>query len=352
MSSKPPSRIVELAMRIAINTAKLDIYLTSHNLPTPSFDINGPLDSQIPTSEKEIQAAQTAIIDDTQELRRLILGPRDYLMSYTHNELISQQAITRFKIAHSFPINTETTFAEISTSTNLPEPIVRKFIRHAILKDIFIEPGPGIIAHNAVSRLLVEDEVLHDWVGSCTNDFWPSAANTCDALERFPNSQEPNETGFARANNSTSSIYTIFSQSPHRASRFANAMKCFTSGPGFQLSHLINNPLWQTLPPHSTVVDLGASKGHVCFALAEKYSQLNFIAQDLDSVIDTIPNKKFPRVKFISHDFFTTQPIQKAEVYFFRWIFHNWSDEYCVKILRTCLFICRSEAIWPKSSRL
>lgn len=38
----------------------------------------------------------------------------------------------------------------------------------------------------------------------------------------------------------------------------------------------------------------------------------------------------------MAHDFFTEQPVVGADVYLFRWIMHNWSDKYCVKILR-CL---------------
>jgi hypothetical protein len=77
------SRIVELSTRIAANTTKLNEYLVSHDLPTPSFDIDGPKDNLVPKEELEVEAARVAIIDDTQELRRLVLGPREYLMSYT-----------------------------------------------------------------------------------------------------------------------------------------------------------------------------------------------------------------------------------------------------------------------------
>lgn len=82
MASQEP-RIVELAKRIAANTETLQNYLTAHGLPTPSFDIDGPKDSLVPKTATEIEAARVAIIDDTQELRRLVLGPREYLMSYS-----------------------------------------------------------------------------------------------------------------------------------------------------------------------------------------------------------------------------------------------------------------------------
>lgn len=75
------SRITLLSSRIATNTSKLNDYLEANGLPTPSFEVNGPSQSSVPSSEPEIEAARIAIIDDTQELRRLVLGPRDYLMS-------------------------------------------------------------------------------------------------------------------------------------------------------------------------------------------------------------------------------------------------------------------------------
>jgi len=36
----------------------------------------------------------------------------------------------------------------------------------------------------------------------------------------------------------------------------------------------------------------------------------------------------------MAYDFLTEQPVSGAAVYFFRWIFHNWSDKYCIQILR------------------
>jgi hypothetical protein len=76
-------RIVELARRIASNTDALSSYLETHQLPTPTFEVDGPADTLVPKDEAGVEAARVAIIDDTEELRRLALGPREYLMSYT-----------------------------------------------------------------------------------------------------------------------------------------------------------------------------------------------------------------------------------------------------------------------------
>ena len=39
----------------------------------------------------------------------------------------------------------------------------------------------------------------------------------------------------------------------------------------------------------------------------------------------------------MAHDFFTEQPVKDADVYFFKWIFHDWSDKYSIKILRSLI---------------
>lgn len=42
---------------------------------------------------------------------------------------------------------------------------------------------------------------------------------------------------------------------------------------------------------------------------------------------------KTGRVKLVPHDFFSYQPMRGAEVYFMRYILHDWPDDECVTIL-------------------
>lgn len=66
------NRIVELANSIQTNTAKLDQHYSSHGIPTPSFDIETPLKIDLPS---DLAACRMAIIEATDELQSLILGP-------------------------------------------------------------------------------------------------------------------------------------------------------------------------------------------------------------------------------------------------------------------------------------
>lgn len=114
-------------------------------------------------------------------------------------------------------------------------------------------------------------------------------------------------------------------------------MSFFTTGEGYSLDHLTDGYDWDSINPGGTVVDLGGSHGDAAFALARKYHSLHFIVQELPQVVANSKEEKGLDVKFIAHDFFEEQPVHGADVYLFRWILHNWSDKYCIKILRALI---------------
>lgn len=75
--------IEDLALIISTNTAKVKDHLVSNNLPLPSFNVDAPAQSLIAPEAEEIQAARLAVIDATLKLHNLLLGPRDFLQSFT-----------------------------------------------------------------------------------------------------------------------------------------------------------------------------------------------------------------------------------------------------------------------------
>ncbi|KAI9646018.1 hypothetical protein NHQ30_005456 [Ciborinia camelliae] len=329
--------IDDLAKIIATNTDKISKHLLDNDLPLPSFDVNAPNRSLISPDAPEIEAARVAVIDATLILRDLILGPKEYLMSFTHDSLLSMQAIGRFNIATSFPVHEEASYADIAKTCGVNELDVRRILRHAMTKRIFKEPRKGVVTHTAASRLLAEDSQVADWVGANTDELWQAASQTVNAMVKYPGSQEPNQTGFALANGTDKSVFEVLSQNPPRARRFGNAMKAFTEGTGFDMQYVVENYPWKDFG-QGTVVDVGGSHGSACTHLAKAYPELNFVVQDIQPVVEAaakaIPAEIAGRIKFMAHDFLKEQPVKNADVYFFRWIFHNWSDKYCIQILR------------------
>jgi trans-aconitate methyltransferase len=122
---------------------------------------------------------------------------------------------------------------------------------------------------------------------------------------------------------------------PKRAETFAFAMEALATM--FAMSVLVNNYDWESLGS-ATLVDVGGGKGFVCRTLAEHFPKMSFIVQDLEDTIIAgryqLPEDLGDRVTFMKHDFFTPQPVKDADVYFFRAVFHNWPEKYCVRILQ------------------
>jgi hypothetical protein len=73
--------IVFLARLIASETDKIAAHLSQNERAFPSFGVDGPPTSLISPEATEIETARLAVIDATQRLRTLIMGPRDYLLN-------------------------------------------------------------------------------------------------------------------------------------------------------------------------------------------------------------------------------------------------------------------------------
>lgn len=129
-------------------------------------------------------------------------------------------------------------------------------------------------------------------------------------------------------------FFSYLDKHPERAAKFASAMSTFTTGPGWEVEHILHGFDWSSI---GTIVDMGGSTGTVMVALSQNYKQIRCIVQDLASTIarcPPLPADLEGRIEFMVHDFFTEQPIKGADLYFFRMILHDWSNAEAIKILQ------------------
>ncbi|KAJ3578752.1 hypothetical protein NPX13_g1815 [Xylaria arbuscula] len=327
------SHIAQLASTVAAYTQQIDDYLTTHSIPHPSFDANGPVNLRLPP---DLEQLLTALLDATQELNDLLQGPRDLLFNHHHNRLLYLKLISHFEIAKKVPIDGEISFGDLAANVGVNEAALTRILRLGIAHRVFREPRPGIIAHSAASRQIAEDRAMADWVSACVNDMWPSAERTVDALVKWPRAEEPNQTGFSLANETENSFYAELSKDPERARRFGGAMSFFTSGEGYALHHLIDGFDGSAVGA-GTVVDVGGSRGDAAFSIARQYPDIRLIVQELAEVVAMSKEEPGLNVTFMVHDFFNEQPVKGADVYLLRWILHNWPDKYCIRILRALI---------------
>ena len=141
--------------------------------------------------------------------------------------------------------------------------------------------------------------------------------------------------GYNLAHQTENTMFENISKHPERAQRYAEAMKWSSSGPGFETSHILDCYPWDAV---GTIVDVGGGYGSFSMALAERFPTIRCIVQDKAEVVERaqteLPSALKSQVSFMVHDFFQAQPVIGADVYFLRWILHDWSDAYAARILQ------------------
>ena len=145
-------------------------------------------------------------------------------------------------------------------------------------------------------------------------------------------------------------MFKEISKDPARLGRFAKAMS-IQKNPA-AIAALVGAYPWAEIETgesrnqETTLVDVGGSYGTASIALANQFKNLVCNVQDLPGVVAKAPslhsNMK-DRISFMAHDFFTEQPVV-ADIYFFRHIFHDWPEKYCIDILK-----CLMPALRPRA---
>ncbi|KAG6041319.1 hypothetical protein E4U41_004970 [Claviceps citrina] len=290
------SRLVALARRISAETAKLEAYLRDSNSPQPGFGVDAPAD--FPNLPADMQQSRQEIVYATRELGILVRGPRESVRwgVWSFLDTLSLQIINNYGIAHT-----------------------------------------------AASRLLAEDQALQDWVGFNSEDIFPAAAHVLNSLRTHPEATSLTTTGFNFAFDTVDKepMFVTFGKDPARAKRMGGAMASLTGGEGYEISHFVNNYDFSDVDRKGgTFVDVGGSHGFMSVELAKKWKNMRFIVQDLPKTVGSAPNpicddpSVAERVQLEAHDFFQEQSVRDADVYFFRWIIHNYSTPYAVKLVK------------------
>ncbi|KAI0877220.1 O-methyltransferase-domain-containing protein [Hypoxylon argillaceum] len=336
------ARIVQLASLIASYTEAINNYLNDRGFRTPSFSLDALDSPGIPSDAANIQAARASVISACSELKDLLTGPRS-LLKFQWTDYVSVKAILRFKLDQSFDVDSSTNFKKMSELSGLDERTVRRIVRHGIINHrFFCENEPGVITHSALTAILAQDPAARNSLVVELDEFWPAGVHMADAMEQWPNSEECNETGFTVANHTTKSMYDFFADHPDRGERFARYFS--KPEPVAAADEILDNYDWAK---KRKMVDVGGSHGAVAIGIARRFQGIQCIVQDLPGPVAEgelrLPGDLKDRVTFVAHDFFKPQPVE-ADVYFFRSIFHNWPDKYCIKILQNLVPILKTGA--------
>lgn len=212
-----------------------------------------------------------------------------------------------------------------------------RLIQHAAAQRILSQPQAGHVSHSSLSHLMATNSLLMDHIASFSSDMWPAAARVVDAMQKWPDSQQANQTAYNLTSGSNLSFFQTLAAQPEKASRFTSSMRFMqTLSPNFQPTAAIQKFNWATLTPTAgkkpVVVDVGGSDGTLAHALIELHPHLDIVVQDLPNVVASA--QPHYGITFQAHDFFTEQPVQEADVYLLRRVLHDWSDQDATRILQ------------------
>ncbi|KAF8247152.1 S-adenosyl-L-methionine-dependent methyltransferase [Wilcoxina mikolae CBS 423.85] len=313
--------ILEQATKLLKHAESIHQYIEANNLTRPSFDQDAPL--MFPLTP-EIQNSWIMLLKASKTIYELVAGPRDSInWAAITFETAVLRAIDRYDIPEAVPVRGEASFASIASATGLPETFVTRIIRYAATSHIFYE-------HSRDS----------------TDEGFAEAAKLNEAVDKYGDSEKPNETAFNVAFGTDEQYFTFLERpdQQRRQSKFADYMR-FVSASYEGPSPLLDGSFDWGAIGDGVVVDIGGGVSHVSTQIAHLHPKLRFVVQDLPAVVaqgTVIVNAETEvdvasRISFMEHNFWEPQPVKEADVYFLRGVLYDWADKPCINILRNII---------------
>ncbi|KAK2593655.1 hypothetical protein QQS21_008659 [Conoideocrella luteorostrata] len=330
--------LTSMAEAILAQAKKIDAYLEAQGSSYPSFE-----EDTLDELPDKLQNERWALANSANELKQLVRGAEarvtDTAMSWT--DVLALTVVYHYNLADAVPLDGSASYAQIAAASGLKEDFCRRFLRIAMSNYVFNEDQTTRhVLHTASSRRLVTETGLRDLLGLELEDIAPASSKLIEVWEKYgQDAAEPSRSAFSLHNESDKPAYAILASQPERARRFGGAMGFLTKGESWNLSHLLAAFDWATIDkPGAQIVDVGGGIGTVSKFLAQHTKDVRFVVQDLAHVISQMPpqptHQLEHRVRFVEHDFFTPQHADSVPTAFvLRYILHNWSDQYVVKIL-------------------
>ncbi|KAM0858694.1 hypothetical protein ACQ4PT_047686 [Festuca glaucescens] len=227
------------------------------------------------------------------------------------------------------------------------KPYLPRLMRFLAASGIFTADAPATTGDGAnggatatyrltlLSRLLVDDGTstgagadrcatnLSPFVLSQTNRYHVTAALH---LSEWFNSDDPAEMPFRMAHGADP--WTVFARDPQINQVFNAGMGADTR---FAMDFVVSNYA-DAFDGVSSLVDVAGGTGTAARAIARAFPHIKCTVLDLPNVIDSVPADGM--VEYIAGNMMSSIPM--ADAVFLKYVFHDWNDEDCVKILKQC----------------
>ncbi|KII89667.1 hypothetical protein PLICRDRAFT_559932 [Plicaturopsis crispa FD-325 SS-3] len=348
------------------SVANIEVNCAQRGVQLPSLDEPFSADSEAPRSDPSIaEAASIAIAAAAQLIA--ILRPAPVTLLTTSFQMHVSSALRVALETNTIEILREAGpqglhISEIATKSHTDPGKLGRILRLLATEHIFKEVSPDVFANNRISSAADTGKPASDIFANpaekhvATNGLAAILEHDCDKIHKasaflgdtFSNpdyaySYAPDRTAFNLAHNTDQGLFPWFELpgNEYKLNRFSIGMEGVTRSSATDA--IVRGFDWQDLPKDSVVVDVGGGIGSQSLALAKVFPHIKLVIEDRPAVIadgDKFWNAALPgaldtgRVSFQGHDFFEEQPVKNAAVYFMRAILHDWSDSYCIDILK------------------
>ncbi|KAH8694082.1 putative O-methyltransferase [Talaromyces proteolyticus] len=333
-----------LALKIGASALEIREILNSQKAAYPTLNEKGYLAFSTAEYENhELRKLRNTIINHAHDLIRLASGPTDHILGLAFSAVDPSNLgiIVRFGIPQALPLGSKMSAEDLAKAVNLPTDVLTRVVRLGVCNGIFQELETGWFGHSASSALLAKSEHLRNIAVFGTHELSSALIKLPDALKQ---QQELGAKGphaaFNLAYPDYKDAFDYFNNNGEGNSRYHTYLEGRVNTSRWAVNHLKSSWRWSTIGS-STVIDCGGSIGHTCMAVAPLCPKATFIVQDFSeepmAVGQELIRMSYPelqnQIKFMKHDFFSPQTVT-ADIYIFRHILHDWSDEDCLRILR------------------
>ena len=119
----------------------------------------------------------------------------------------------------------------------------------------FFTERDGLVNHTSLSALILRKPYMHDIFGLMAEYGFQSSAKLVDAMQKYPESQEPNETGFNVAYEATEPMLEYLANEAKTANLFSNVMKGMSYKEGLKHEHIVHGHDWSVYG-EATIIDV------------------------------------------------------------------------------------------------
>ncbi|KAI0538446.1 S-adenosyl-L-methionine-dependent methyltransferase [Xylaria digitata] len=350
----PEESIVELAELIQKNTKALED--ATKGQPGSDFTLAFAVPPAAVKLDASLEAVRKETIEAADELKARLLGPFLYMGSLVLPVpalIVIFGCLYNFEIASHIPTapGSSITYKDLAARCGMPPDDLRRVVQTAIAYRIFEEAVPDVsVRHNGISGMLALAPGMKDALSILAEDNPNGARRFVEAVRRFPGSGEPGHSALMVAERAergisndeiadpTKGFFDFIADDPARLTRFRNTMGMSTRAPGYAAEYFLDNVPWgDSAQCPKTIVDVAGAGGDLSKQILQRYPGVEKASSvDLPEVIETAetPKDLEGRLHFASYNFLTEAMPYEADAYLFRHIFHDWSDQYAVKILK------------------